>query len=218
VHRAVVNKAGTTTQPFNVYQAVVSATFNSSGRIAGYGSSIDVDRNTGTGEVWSNYHSGNAPSYFNGGVQFDLTHSNGGTQEQLQLDAYEEGTFTPTITGATSYTTQFGSYIKIGNVVYFQIFLRISAITESSAATQISGLPFPSSSSASKGFGGAWVSYGSVFVDPASTATIKWHIGSPSTSITAYGGTNQRAAIATNNALWSWLDPQRISLQGFYTT
>ena len=37
------------------------------------------------------YSANSAPNYFNGGLQFDLTHSTGGSQRQLQLDAYEEG-------------------------------------------------------------------------------------------------------------------------------
>ena len=45
--------------------------------------------------VYNFYAGGDAPSYFNGGIQFDLTNSSGGTQEQLQLDDYEEGSWTP---------------------------------------------------------------------------------------------------------------------------
>jgi hypothetical protein len=34
------------------------------------------------------------------------------------LDDYEEGTWTPTITGVSSYSTQLGHYVKIGKFVY----------------------------------------------------------------------------------------------------
>ena len=176
---------------------------------------------TGTGEHWGVYQSAGCPSYFGGGIQFDLTHSTSGTQEQLQLDYYERGTFTPTVTDVTSYAAQGqrGGYTRIGNQVYFQIFIRIAAITTSANAVLISGLPFTSSSSANTtAYGGCWISYGSWFVTPETTAEVKWHIAANSNRITAFGGTNQRANIATNNALWNWLDPQRVVIQGMYIT
>ena len=56
------------------------------------------------------------------------------------LDDYEEGTWTPVMTGVTL-TTASGSYVKIGNLVtaHFQIF---SDSLTSSANASISGLPF----------------------------------------------------------------------------
>lgn len=62
------------------------------------------------------------------------------------LDDYEEGTFTPVMTPATTagsgtYTTQTGKYTKIGNVVSFTINLAWTAHT-GTGAMQITGLPF----------------------------------------------------------------------------
>ena len=64
------------------------------------------------------------------------------------LDDYEEGTFTPTIAGITSagvgtYTTQIGTYTKVGNRVSITIYLIWSAHT-GTGNMQISGLPFVS--------------------------------------------------------------------------
>lgn len=57
------------------------------------------------------------------------------------LDDYEEGTWTPSIGGSATYTTQTGTYTKIGNLVTFQCQLNINVIGTGSTNT-ISGLPF----------------------------------------------------------------------------
>ena len=57
------------------------------------------------------------------------------------LDDYEEGTFTPTLGGNSTYLTQFGNYTKIGNKVFFKIFLTVNIIGTGDAQN-ISGLPF----------------------------------------------------------------------------
>jgi hypothetical protein len=56
------------------------------------------------------------------------------------LDDYEEGTWTPVMTGVTL-TTAFGSYVKIGNLVTAHFRISSDSLT-SSAAASISGLPF----------------------------------------------------------------------------
>jgi hypothetical protein len=69
----------------------------------------------------------------------------GGAGAANLLDDYEEGTWTPTIAaGLTSitYTSQNGTYTKIGNYVFANVELATSAGTQNSAALQISGLPF----------------------------------------------------------------------------
>jgi hypothetical protein len=68
------------------------------------------------------------------------------------LDDYEEGTFTPTVVGTTtagtaSYAAQLGRYTKIGNMVYFNIYLSFSGGT-GTGGLKINGLPFTSNSTA----------------------------------------------------------------------
>jgi hypothetical protein len=68
------------------------------------------------------------------------------------LDDYEEGTFTPTVAGTTtagtaSYTTQLGRYTKIGNMVYFNVYLIYSS-GNGTGSLKINGLPFTSNSTA----------------------------------------------------------------------
>jgi len=66
------------------------------------------------------------------------------------LDDYEEGTFTPIISGATTagvgvYTYQVGRYTKVGRIVHFQ--LRVAWTAHTGTGNMIvDGLPFTSSS------------------------------------------------------------------------
>jgi hypothetical protein len=77
------------------------------------------------------------------GIKFpatQVTSSDGNT-----LDDYEEGTFTPTISAGVSsitYSSQSGTYTKIGNVVYVRIRIALSAGTATSAHLTFAGLPF----------------------------------------------------------------------------
>lgn len=57
------------------------------------------------------------------------------------LDDYEEGTWTPSIGGSATYTTQTGTYTKIGRLVYVNMVFTINVIGTGST-TVISGLPF----------------------------------------------------------------------------
>jgi hypothetical protein len=57
------------------------------------------------------------------------------------LSTYEEGTWTPSLGGSTTYNTQSGNYIKIGNLVYARFNLNILAIG-SGSTTAVTGLPF----------------------------------------------------------------------------
>jgi len=57
------------------------------------------------------------------------------------LDDYEEGAFTPSLGGSTTYSAQVGRYTKVGNVCHFSIHLGITSIGTGST-TAISGLPF----------------------------------------------------------------------------
>ena len=86
------------------------------------------------------------------GIDFSAT-SGAGTSELLA--DYEEGTFTPTIAGATvagtqTYAIQTGFYTKIGNRVYFNLRIMLSAKdAATSGLLTITGLPFTSSATTS---------------------------------------------------------------------
>lgn len=93
---------------------------------------------------------GATPSASGAGISFPATQnpsSNANT-----LDDYEEGTWTPVINRASTsvvctYSTQIGTYVKIGSMVHCQCFIAISAISNAgSGLNQITGLPFTAAS------------------------------------------------------------------------
>jgi len=61
------------------------------------------------------------------------------------LDDYEEGTWTPSVGGTATYTTQTGKYTKIGDTVIIELSFEINLIGTGSTTT-ISGLPFANNS------------------------------------------------------------------------
>jgi len=82
-----------------------------------------------------------------GGLTF-----NGDTAAANALDDYEEGTFTPTAQGSTvagtaTYSSQLGKYTKIGDRVFFEIYVHWSSGTGSGSALYVYGLPFTAQSS-----------------------------------------------------------------------
>ena len=95
--------------------------------------------------------------YLGGGVFL------GGTGTSNKLSDYEEGTFTPTFTATTTnptvtYQNQEGSYVKIGDLVHFQIYFRVAETSAGSGNLKISGLPFTSHSGDAE-YGGMQVSF-----------------------------------------------------------
>lgn len=60
--------------------------------------------------------------------------------------AEEQGTFTPTLEASSgsvsSYNTQEGQYVKIGDMVFFECYLNVSNIGTLSGSTKVAGLPY----------------------------------------------------------------------------
>jgi hypothetical protein len=88
------------------------------------------------------------------GIDFSANTAAPGMTSEL-LTWYEEGTFTPTIAGATTagvqtYVVQTGFYTRIGNRVYFNLRIVLSAKdVATSGSLIIAGLPFTSNITAS---------------------------------------------------------------------
>jgi len=78
------------------------------------------------------------------GIDFSATP---GTGTSELLADYEEGDWTPSLGGNTTYFAQSGSYTKVGRMVFVRGVLVINAIGTGST-TQISGLPFANASGA----------------------------------------------------------------------
>jgi hypothetical protein len=87
------------------------------------------------------------PAASGAGVTFPATQSS--SSDANTLDDYEEGTFTPVVSGTTiagtgTYSQQSGVYVKIGKVVQYQIYIILTAHT-GTGNIAIGGLPFTAS-------------------------------------------------------------------------
>ena len=129
-----------------------------------------LDESDGGGLVLDYDNGGNA-AYIKNNVNGALSIYLGGTGTANELNDYEEGTWTPTFSGATL-STAVGSYTKIGNqvTVHYRI-VTSGGLPSSGSQVQIGGLPFSISSdtinSVASGFGGA----GSVYVGPSNVTS-----------------------------------------------
>ena len=84
------------------------------------------------------------------GIDFSANTAAAGMTSEL-LSWYEEGTWTPTVIGTTTagtatYSTQLGTYTRIGRMVYFQLELNWNSGT-GAGQLRLSGLPFTCGSS-----------------------------------------------------------------------
>ena len=75
---------------------------------------------------------------------------NGDTVAANALDDYQEGTWTPSVGGTATYTTQTGFYTKIGQMVTLQFEITINAIGTGDTVN-ISGVPFSGGSNLDSG-------------------------------------------------------------------
>ena len=97
------------------------------------------------------------------GITFPATQS--GSSNANTLDYYEEGTWTPSLGGNTTYTTQEGYYTKVGRVVFIQASIIVNTLGTGSTTT-ISGFPFQSQSiTAGKAFSFSVSYFGSLAVN-----------------------------------------------------
>lgn len=97
----------------------------------------------------------------------------GGTGSANHLDDYEEGTFTPVFQqGITTpgYSTQTGTYIKIGRQVICSIQLRATSGTENSSHIYVGGLPFTITNDVDHSFGAFWTYSGGFWTSSANTS------------------------------------------------
>src|SRR5690348_8218660 len=102
-----------------------------------------------------NYSAAGTPTFngtpaVNAGLKFPATQAD--QSDVNTLDDYEEGTFTPTITGSTSasgqvYSLQVGFYTKIGRLVHFSLQVQLSTLGTITGSVRIGGLPFTVASS-----------------------------------------------------------------------
>ena len=149
---------------------------------------------------------GATPSTSGSGVTFPATQS--ASTDVNTLDDYEEGTWTPSLGGTTTYGGQVGTYTKIGNLVEVNFSLNITSIG-SGSTSQISGLPFTP--------GGASTLTGSVgYFDSVLSSTVGFFLRidggtaaikiagttAAATSVTTSYGTFKNGTVFIGNALF----------------
>ncbi|NBW22268.1 MAG: hypothetical protein EBR82_81385, partial [Caulobacteraceae bacterium] len=87
---------------------------------------------------------GATPSTSGAGITFPATQS--ASTNANTLDDYEEGTWTPAVTssGGGSATTTYatGSYIKIGSMVQYNLFVKLGTFTGAFGTMRIDSFPF----------------------------------------------------------------------------
>jgi len=87
------------------------------------------------------------------GITFPATQS--ASSDASTLDDYEEGTWTPTLGGTSTYTIQAGTYVKVGKMVTVWFDFAVAAMGTGRTNGSITGLPFSSRvSSYPQGMGG----------------------------------------------------------------
>ena len=125
------------------------------------------------------------------------------------LDDYEEGTWTPAISGLTLSSVG-GSYTKIGNKVFFTFDIEASSATATSGDLKIGGLPFQSSSIDTT-YGTATVQLGTM-VDVSAQTTFGVHITESSLTLDFF---NSASRLLGNSS--GILITGRIVMAGQYT-
>ena len=141
------------------------------------------------------------------GIDFSATSDAPGATSEL-LDDYEEGVFTPTISsGVTSptYTTNLGSYTKVGNKVYFEIAMNLATGSASGSMFIFSGLPFAGVASPN---GGAFATYNGGFI---TTGDIVFYVNGSTVECYKNDGNAFNGTDASNHL-------NTINIAGFYTT
>lgn len=138
------------------------------------------------------------------------------------LDDYEEGTFTPTITGSSSnptvtYITQVGKYTKVGNLVRANIYLETSAFSGGSGNLQFAGLPFTSANITATSSQGSIAFYKVNSHDAENTANVSTN----TTVVTVLGRSGSTASDtwgALQIAAWTNANPTAVQLSVSYFT
>mgnify|MGYP001257373448 FL=1 len=90
-----------------------------------------------------------------------------GTETTDKLDAYEEGSWTPAISGgsSTSHNQQYGRYTKIGRLVVVSARIQFSCSGSSGNSLSVGGLPFSSASGTGENYTSGGITYCNLSLD-----------------------------------------------------
>jgi len=139
------------------------------------------------------------------GIDFSANSSAAGMTSEL-LDDYEEGTWTPSLGGDTTYTSQTGTYVKVGELVFLKGELVVDVQGTGSNNT-ISGLPFASTT----GVDAIPLSFFSGLNQNVTFLTFR----TGSTAMTAYG-TQANTNVTAVRAIFT--SAARVEFSGCYRT
>jgi hypothetical protein len=126
------------------------------------------------------------------GITFPATQS--ASSNANTLDDYEEGTWTPSLGGTATYTTQSGTYTKVGRVVTVLFELTVNTLGTGSTTT-ISGLPFANGITTPSGTPGATAYFASL----ATNVIALTCYAAASTTQILFNSMNASGTTATNN-------------------
>jgi hypothetical protein len=170
----------------STYGQIVFKNYNSNG-----GSLTERVRITGSGNILAQKCisvGGATPSSDGSGVTFPATQS--ASTDANTLDEYEEGTWTPNLGGNTTYSSQVGTYVKIGRLVFANFQFAITSIGTGGSISQINGLPFTSGAASQNcsnlSFGGIAVSivYGVYYMGSGGVVLNFSYLASAATGLT----------------------------------
>jgi hypothetical protein len=122
----------------------------------------------------------------------------GGTGAANKLDDYEEGTWTPTLGGNTTYSIQSGTYVKVGRLVFVQGLLSVGTLGTGSATT-VSGLPFPANNVNSSNQGGSITYFASLAVNVITPTT---YVPDNTSSFSVKSNTSAGTGISSDLAIF----------------
>lgn len=133
---------------------------------------------------------------------------NADTAAANTLDDYEEGTWTPSLNGNTTYTTQLGVYTKVGNRIDIHCSLEVNTLGTGSS-NSITGLPFT--------MGAVAASFPVSFFTglAVSPVFLNYHFAASGTGITTYGLTAAASAASVQSIFGNGA---RIHFSGTYYT
>jgi hypothetical protein len=188
----------------------VNSYYNSGNKYIGTGTALQYQQAAGA-HSFKTATSGTADAAISWNTKVDIDSDglkfNGDTAAANALNDYEEGTWTPTLLGASSnptvgYLLQTGHYTKIGNTVNLYCRLQTNSRSGGSGTALIGGLPFAHNSARAGGSLGyiSGVNLGSGFAqfslsgDPVSS-TIRYvqsgdNVGSNIINVTEVGSTH----------------------------
>ena len=139
--RTIATVSHPSTSALNATTGTFSGNLTSSGTITGNAYSGDGSGLSNVGLTgWSSSSGNLLPSNTSYGIYLGV---NSATASNL-LDDYEEGSWTPSLTGVSSHSVAVGRYVKIGNTVTAHA--NVNGVVSGSGSMTVSGLPFSSNS------------------------------------------------------------------------